>query len=262
LVGGDHIDLKVTLEKHTRLVLVTQGSTKLFKSPSKSVVTAQSLTITIGEGASLCYLPDPTQPFAESVYEQKQTFFLDSQQTCSLCVLDRVSEGRRARGESWSFWSWKGKNEVRQGPQEKGRPSRLLLRDALILSDDRELDGASIADKSNGLGVFGTLILSGPKFKALGDFFMTSFKRQPRIGAKDWSDSRSPLTEEQKDADMRIQQEKTDGLLWTAAESRGFVVVKFGAIEVNGARRWLADMFGREGSIEKEFGHQALIGLR
>jgi len=38
--------------------------------------------------------------------------------------------------------------------------------------------------------------------------------------------------------------------------------VKFGARQVDGARQWLGDMIRQEGSVEKEFGHQALIGLR
>jgi len=40
------------------------------------------------------------------------------------------------------------------------------------------------------------------------------------------------------------------------------VVVKFGAREIDGARQWLGDLVRREGSVEKECGHQALIGLR
>jgi len=112
LVGGDKIHLSITIDAQARLALVTQGSTKIFKSPSRSVVSGQTLDVQVGEGAALCYLPDPTQPFAESVYDQKQSFRISS--GSSLCVLDWVSEGRRARGERWSFWGWRGRNEVRE----------------------------------------------------------------------------------------------------------------------------------------------------
>jgi urease accessory protein len=267
LVGGDKISLDVSLEENTRLVLVTQGSTKIFKSPARSVFSAQTLNVTIAEDASLCYLPDPTQPFAESVYEQKQTFFVDSHGTSSLCVLDWVSEGRRARGESWTLWSWKGRNEIRELPQENNGRSRLLLRDAVMLNgncgDGVQL-GAGIVDKTDGMGVFGTLILYGPTFQALAAFFLDEFKNQPRIGAKNWSDGKSqkPISEEASEKERRSHQERANGLLWTAANTRGFVVVKFGAREVGGARQWIGDMIRRQGSIEQEFGHQALIGLR
>jgi urease accessory protein len=267
LVGGDKISLDVSLEENTRLVLVTQGSTKIFKSPARSVVSAQTLNVTIAKDASLCYLPDPTQPFSESVYEQRQTFLVDPHGTSSLCVLDWVSEGRRARGESWTLWSWMARNEIREFPQEKSKRSRLLLRDAVMLSDDCGEGvqlGAGIVDKTDGMGMFGTLILYGPTFQALAAFFLDEFANQPRIGAKNWSDGKSqkPISDEASERERKLQQEKADGLLWTAANTRGFVVVKFGAREIGGARQWIGDMIRRQGSLEQEFGHQALIGLR
>ncbi len=113
LVGGDRINLRVDIAEKTRLVLLTQGSTKIFKSTSRTVVSGQTLSVSVGNGAALCYLPDPTQPFGESVYEQCQTFCIDARGSSSLCVLDWVIEGRKARGESWTLHSWRGKNEVR-----------------------------------------------------------------------------------------------------------------------------------------------------
>lgn len=267
LVGGDKISLNVSLEENTRLVLVTQGSTKIFKSPARSVVSAQTLHVTIAGGASLCYLPDPTQPFSESIYEQKQTFLVHPCGTSSLCVLDWVSEGRRARGESWTLWSWKGRNEIRESPQENAGRSRLLLRDAVMLSNDSGeavQPGASIVERTNGMGVFGTLILYGPTFQALAAFFLNEFKSQPRIGARNWTDGESEkrISKEASPKEKRLQQEKADGLLWTAAYTRGFVIVKFGAREIGGARQWIGDMIRCQGSIERDFGYQALIGLR
>ena len=266
-MGGDKIRLNVLLEEGTRLVLVTQGSTKIFKSPTRSTISAQTLRVTVAKDASLCYLPDPTQPFSESVYEQKQTFFVDPNGTSSLCVLDWVSEGRRARGESWTLWAWKGRNEVRELPQGQTERSRLLLRDAVTLNNDcgkDDLLSAGIVDKTNGMGVFGTLILYGPTFRALAAFFQDEFKNQPRIGAKNWSDDKSPKSTSQAAStkERRLEQEQADGVLWTAASTRGFVVVKFGARDIGGARQWLGDMIRNEGTIEREMGPQALIGLR
>ena len=124
--------------------------------------------------------------------------------------------------------------------------------------------GSSIVDKTNGMGVFGTLILYGPTFQALSAFFLDEFKNQPRIGAKNWSDGKGQkhISEEASTKERRLQEDKADGLLWTAANTRGFVVIKFGAREISGARRWIGEMLRSQGSIEQEFGHQALIGLR
>src|SRR5947207_424700 len=123
--------------------------------------------------------------------------------------------------------------------------------------------GAGILDKTDGMGVFGTLILYGPTFQALAAFFLDEFRNQPRIGAKNWSDriGEKPTSEETR-ARERSHEEKANDLLWTAANRRDFVVVKFGAREIGGARQWIGDMIRRQGSIEKEFGPQALIGLR
>lgn len=260
LVGGDTINLKVSLAEYTRLVLVTQGSTKLFKSPTRAIKSCQTINVTVGQGAALCYLPDPTQPFAESVYAQRQNFFVHPNGHSSLCVLDWVSEGRRARGESWHLWSWQGRNEIRELDQASGQPDRLLLRDSVMLNDDSG-PGGGLLDKTNGMGVFGSLILSGPLFKPLGQFFLAEFKAQPRIGARNWSTA-AESSDTQKIVEARTLIEKQDGLQWTAAEIRGLVLVKFCSREVDGGRRWLNSMMKREGTVEKEFGQQALLCLR
>lgn len=262
LVSGDRINLRVHLAEHTRLALLTQGSTKIFKSASRTVASGQALEVTVDRGAALCYLPDPTQPFGESVYEQRQIFYVDPRGASSLCVLDWVSEGRRARGESWALHSWRGRNEVReQGPANQ----RLLFRDTLILSDHQQGEEENwLPECMNGKGVFGTLILYGHLFRKLGEYFLGEFSSQPRIGAKDWTSDEAlkDRSEGEVRRDQRRLREQADALLWTCAEIRGFVLVKFGAREVDGARRWLGDILREEGSIEREFGHQALFCLR
>ncbi|RMZ77424.1 hypothetical protein DV738_g4418, partial [Chaetothyriales sp. CBS 135597] len=200
LVGGDKLSLDVELEPSTNLVLVTLGSTKLFKCASRSVVSSQMMDVKIGAGAALCYLPDPTQPFAESVYEQRQTFYVDPNGTSSLLMLD-----------------W----------------------------------------KTEGMGILGTLIIYGPVFEKLGAFFIKHMADQPRLGTKNFSDIDSIKV----DGPYSVQ-EKEDGLLWTAANVRGFVLVKFGAKGVDGARQWLGRLLKAEGTVERQFGHQALLCFR
>ncbi|KAL8850907.1 MAG: hypothetical protein Q9221_004162 [Calogaya cf. arnoldii] len=256
LVGGDKISLKMSLDDNTRLALLTQGSTKIFKSPDAATVSHQVLDVKIGKGASLCYLPDPTQPFKASIYEQRQTFYIDPAGSSSLLMLDWVSGGRRACGESWTLSSWKGCNEVRQ--LNESLQGRLLLRDAVMLHEE-DL-GADLAQKTHNMGVFGTLIVYGPTFHELGDFIMQEFGAQPRIGAKAWDHGRAQTAVET--AARSKQAAVDDGLLWTAASVRGFVVVKFGSTEVDGARRWLGSLLRRQGTVETEFGHRSLLCLR
>ena len=265
LVGGDRIKLRADLADQSKLVLLTQGSTKVFKSPSRTVVSGQTLDVQLGKGAALCYLPDPTQPFGGSVYEQRQTFRLDPKCSSSLCVLDWVSEGRRARGERWTLHLWKGRNEVRELVSSGEAQGRLLLRDTVLLSENQQAGQENgLLEQMDGMGVFGTLILYGPVFKKLGEYFLNEFSSQPRIGAKNWTGEGSEK-ERSPDEVRRVQrqsQEQADAHLWTAAYVRGFVLVKFGAKEVDGAKRWLCNIIQQEGSVEQEFGHQALFCLR
>ena len=173
----------------------------------------------------------------------------------SVGILDWVTEGRRAMGEKWDFEAWRGKNELWR-VSERGK-RQLVLRDNVIL------EGTSIAGRMDGMGVFGTLILMGRLFEGLGKWFLEEFRALPRIGGRNWGGGEVvELSEKEKWRKERIKTEVDDRVLWTAAEVRGLVVVKFGASEVEGARRWLGAMIKEEGSVQREFGDGALMCMR
>ncbi|KAI9655933.1 MAG: hypothetical protein M1831_004778 [Alyxoria varia] len=183
IVAGDSINLHVHLAATTRLILLTQGSTKIFKTPDRSRLSRQYLSVDILRDAALCYLPDPVQPFEHSSFEQKQVYHMRDPQI-NLCVCDWVCEGRAARGEKWSFHQYTSRNEVWL-KREDSREPRLVLRDNVIL-DGNQVGEESIPDRMYGLGAFGTLILHGPMFRRLEEFFLKEFELLPRIGAKQW----------------------------------------------------------------------------
>ncbi|KAL8899460.1 MAG: hypothetical protein Q9192_001556 [Flavoplaca navasiana] len=287
LVSRDQIHLSISLAPKTRLTIATQGSTKIFK-PCLPVdgshpvqpppLTRQDLCVGIAANAALWLGPDPCQPFASSRYAQAQIFEVDIEGGGSLGLVDWVSEGRSARGEKWEFEGWTGKNEIwdvsssankksGKGKNEKG--AILVLRDNLILL------APEIASRVDSLGIFGTIILIGPLFLPLANFFIDEFKALPRIGARDWNahntliaadtPSGTLLTDKERQEHWRKQRqgrEKKDGVLWTAANVRGAVVVKFGASEVEGAKVWLRDMLREEGTLDKEFGSGALMCVK
>lgn len=258
LVAGDEIDLHISLAETTKLVLLTQGSTKIFKSEHDHVLTKQRMSVSLGPQSALCYLPDPVQPFAASVFQQRQEYEVQSLDT-NLCVLDWVCEGRLARGESWDFQRYTSSNEI--WLNHAGR-KRLLLRDNLILEASKEQYGG-LKRRMHGIGAYGTLILGGAMFQALSSLFLNEFSHLPRIGAKQWdADSTSALTPVQEARAARIAQEKKDGILWTAASSRGFVVVKFGAREAEGGKRWLSTMLKQDGTVPRHFGEGSLLCMR
>lgn len=267
LVGGDQVNLRINVQVNSKLSIATQGHTKIFKSPSRDIITRQKLNVRVDSGAAMCLLPDPVQPFKESVYEQNQIFNLDD--GASLCLLDWVSCGRTARGEDWDFWGWKGKNEIYVRAPE-GEKDRLLLRDNVILDgDSTDQQAMLLKKKMHGIGLFGTLVLKGPSLEPLAEFFLLEFAALPRIGARDFR------SQEAKDRDVknvssrqedwraaRLQQERADGVLWSVAKVRGCTVVKFGSRAVEGGRHWIGSMLVEEESIAKIFGEDALMCVR
>ena len=281
LLPNDHISLHVSIASEARLVLLTQGSTKIFKSapasspnpPNSSLSShqgsSQGMTVDIEDGAALCYLPDPIQPFSDSAFEQYQTFNLTGKASGSVCVCDWVCEGRPARGESWGFQHYMSVNEIWIScpptaieSQDEEMSKRLMIRDKLVLDQRGSVD-MDFRSKVDKMGVVGTLILRGNLFRNLGQFFLNEFRQSPRIGGKVWEgDVREETDRETLDRKARHEREVTDGLLWTVAASRGNVIVKFGACNAEGARNWLAHMLKREGTIERAFGERALLCLR
>ncbi|OAX84882.1 hypothetical protein ACJ72_00733 [Emergomyces africanus] len=342
LLPGDHIDVSITLQPGTRLVLTTpQGSTKIYKtertrmadkggrpvaqladsnsngvkvgsigrnSNSEPCKSSQVLDVKLDKQTGLCYIPDPSQPFQDSQYEQIQRFTLledkhtddsnsKSNDGPSLCVLDWVTQGRTARGEDWDFKSWKGRNEVWSEDRATGE-RKLLLRDTVVLEDEtryhKDEDGnlhpvpaldshpippphpsspptatsefpsepetinpspLSIQERTRPHGIVGTLIVHGPLFDSLASSIMKQFSSLPRIGGQNWAASNvgpAPTTP------INNASEKPP-VTWTASRVRSdFVLVKFGAADFECVKAWLGELVRTEGSVEGEFGTEAL----
>lgn len=266
-MGGDQVNLRIDVQANSKLSIATQGHTKIFKSPSRDIITRQKLNVTIESGAAVCLLPDPVQPFAESMYEQSQYFTLN--EGASLCLLDWVSCGRTARGEDWDFWGWKGRNEICTAAQA-GKKARLLLRDNVILEgDSTNQESMLLKKKMHGVGLFSTLILKGPLLEPLAKFFIQEFAVLPRIGARDFRsqearerDRNNAGSRQEYWRAARLQQEQADGILWSVAKVRGCTVVKFGSRTVEGGRHWICSMLTEEKSIAETFGDDALMCVR
>ncbi|KAF2260155.1 UreD-domain-containing protein [Lojkania enalia] len=263
IVAGDSIDLNISLESRTRLVLLTQGSTKIFKTPNPSIVSRQHMTVKLAVDSALVYLPDPVQPFAQTAFSQSQIYNLEDGQG-SLCACDWVTSGRSARGENWDIYEYRSRNEVwALSPDFDGNSKKkLLLRDNLILDKTGQTNMA-LSERMDGHSVFGTLIIRGPMFADLQKFFLGEFEALPRIGGRNWGDQvQMELNRGEQWRIDRQQREKSDGLVWSAANVRGFVLVKFASREVEGSRNWLRDMVREEGSLVRGFGERSILCLK
>ncbi|KAH8725751.1 UreD urease accessory protein-domain-containing protein [Phaeosphaeriaceae sp. PMI808] len=259
IVAGDTIDLDIRLESKTRLILLTQGSTKIFKTPDPSLLSRQHMTVHLDRDAALFYIPDPVQPFAQTAFHQSQKFYLKNGHG-NLCACDWVTSGRSARGENWSMYAYNSRNEI--WTRDDANTTRLLLRDNLILDEGGRTD-MPLSARMDGYAVFGTLIIYGPVFASLARFFLDEFESLPRIGGRDWGDGGlAEDTGKERRRRARQQREKGDELIWSAANVRGFVLVKFGCREVEGAKVWLRDMIVEEESVVKGFGERAIMCLK
>jgi urease accessory protein len=77
MVAGDRVRMHVSVLKGATLLLKTQGSTKIFKSPSSEC--SQSMAINVDAGGLLLFTPDPTTCFKDSKFTQIQRFFLQTE---------------------------------------------------------------------------------------------------------------------------------------------------------------------------------------
>ncbi|KAN0061867.1 hypothetical protein ACQY0O_005861 [Thecaphora frezii] len=129
LVSGDTVDLDVDVGHHCAMLLLTQGSTKVFKmrqkrpsaaatgvaattaagpatrQPARSsadsevapkLVTRQTFRFLVRPRSTLILLPDPVTCFASARYDQVQRFDVRNRKTSSLVLLDWITPGRTA----------------------------------------------------------------------------------------------------------------------------------------------------------------------
>jgi urease accessory protein len=138
----------------------------------------------------------------------------------------------------------------------------LLLRDNLILDKHGQTD-MHLSSRMDGFSVFGTLIVRGPAFASLAKFFLDEFEALPRIGGRNWGDAVQPeLSRKEHWRAERLDRERKEGVVWSAANVRDFVLVKFASTEVEASRHWLRDMITEEGSVLHAFGERALLCLK
>ncbi|KAJ7630813.1 UreD urease accessory protein-domain-containing protein [Roridomyces roridus] len=159
LVSGDRISLSVDVASGTTLVLLSQGSTKVFKfrpgqhaSTGPSRLTTQCLDFAVA--GSLFLLPDPVTCFRDASYNQIQTFRLASRDA-SLVALDWVTSGRKSRGEEWMFSRYYSVNEVIV-------EGKRVAKDVMLLED-----ASTLAEKLGPYSCYATLILYGPRVQGV-----------------------------------------------------------------------------------------------
>ncbi|KXS16963.1 hypothetical protein M427DRAFT_54996 [Gonapodya prolifera JEL478] len=135
VVSGDAVSLDVEVGDGTGLVLLSQGSTKIFKrrrdtTDNLSEVAWWTIDCKVNPGGVLVVGMDPVAPFAGSLFRQHLKITL-ANHTSGVVAIDWVTSGRGTRGERWAFNGYESKVEL-----WLGESSSLWCRESLVLGDE------------------------------------------------------------------------------------------------------------------------------
>ncbi|PPQ67025.1 hypothetical protein CVT26_009922 [Gymnopilus dilepis] len=183
LVGGDEVDLEVNVLPGAQLVLLSQGTTKVFKSrPGRRLAsvkpqalhltsdpnsqdtassTRQDITFHIARNATLFLLPEPVTCFRDASYNQYQRFYIE--EGGSAVILDWITSGRMSMGEEWAFTHYHSVNEV-------FHDDKRVAKDVMLL--EREKPGTLLPERSLRqrllpYSCYAMLILYGPRLQTI-----------------------------------------------------------------------------------------------
>jgi urease accessory protein len=188
LVAGDTVSLAIDIDDGCGLILLTQGSTKVYKrrnairpfginDPKGDGTTRQRMNVNVGKGGMLLLLPDSVSPFRGSRYIQAQRFLLPEDGSGSIMILDWVNSGRGQQGgsngkgkegedmeaEVWSMDSYGSTNEIWIG-------ERRIMRERTLLDNIETVGSGSstpVAARLSPYHVYATIFILGPQFLPL-----------------------------------------------------------------------------------------------
>ncbi len=101
LLGGDHLEMQVTVGAAAHTQLTTTSATRVYKRRAGLANSRQSTRISVAENGRLEYLPDALIPYAEAAYEQHTQ--IDLADGASLVWWETVAPGREAHGELFAY---------------------------------------------------------------------------------------------------------------------------------------------------------------
>ncbi len=99
VLAGDCLETDIVLGPGSRVCLSTPSATRVYRSPGP--VAVQRVTMDVGRGAALEWLPDHLIPSPGARLLQTTEIRLAADAT--LLYLDAWATGRAARGEAWGF---------------------------------------------------------------------------------------------------------------------------------------------------------------
>lgn len=103
LVGGDRLSIDMRLSPQAHVIISTPSANRVYRSPSKTLPSVQTIRISVEAGAIVEWVPEHTIPFAGSRFRQAIQISLAAGAT--VVLWDALASGRVAQGERWAFAS-------------------------------------------------------------------------------------------------------------------------------------------------------------
>ena len=177
LVAGDQTRLDLTIGPEARCFLGTQSSTKVYRNP-RGQPCSHTTHATLASGATLVFIPEPIQAFADSHYTQRQEFHLQTGAT--LVLLDWFTSGRAARGERWNFAHLESRNDV-------------FFNGERVLVDPLRLSTLAVPQQMGRFNCLASLLLLGSPLQKLSETMLQVIASRPVNRNAPLSASASPV---------------------------------------------------------------------
>lgn len=170
LVGGDRLVIDVEAGPGAHACLTTPSATKVYRTAGPPA--RQEVTLRLGPGAVVEYVPDHTIPFEGSDF--RQSLRAEVGAGARLLVVDAFAAGRVARGEAWRFARLESALAVSDA-------AGWLLLDRFALGGSEAWDAIGLAE---GAPYFATLAAFGDTpWGALADDLATVVRACPGVRA-------------------------------------------------------------------------------
>lgn len=99
LVGGDRLSIDMKVDEGAHVLISAPSANRVYRSAGE--VSEQHITLAVGPGAVVEWLPEQTIPFAGSRF--RQTLHATLASGATILLWDAIASGRIARGERWAF---------------------------------------------------------------------------------------------------------------------------------------------------------------
>lgn len=147
MVGGDRLDIAVTLGAQARALVTTPSAAKWYRATTPA---AQRLTLRLAAGAQLEWLPLETIVFDGAIASQHLQAELEP--GARLAAWEVVRFGRSARGERFTRGSWRTAMEVSRAGRPLWIDRQQLAGGSTLMRSAYGLAGQSVAGTFAWLG--------------------------------------------------------------------------------------------------------------